>query len=214
MFVNRHAHARRSSPIATLRRLGQPVRERCELCSAELAEEHEHLLDAAATRLICSCTPCAILFSHRTNAKYQRVPREVVDLGDFRLTDLQWESFGLPIGLAFFVNSATLGKVFAVYPSPAGPTESPIPADCWEDLLQENHLLGKLKPDVEALLVNRLAGQRDTFRVGIDRCYRLVGLIRTHWQGFSGGNDVWHELDCFFQDLRRRSGSPGAAANA
>src|SRR5436305_2026101 len=35
------------------------------------------------------------------------------------------------------------------------------------------------EPDVEALLVNRAGSARDHFRVGIDQCYRLAGLLRT-----------------------------------
>ena len=30
--------------------------------------------------------------------------------------------------------------------------------------------------------------------VPIDECYRLVGLIRMHWRGLSGGTEVWKEI--------------------
>ena len=39
----------------------------------------------------------------------------------------------------------------------------------------------------------------------IDECYRLVGLIRMHWKGLSGGTDVWRELGEFFTSLKGRS---------
>jgi hypothetical protein len=42
--------------------------------------------------------------------------------------------------------------------------------------------------------------------VPIDECYRLVGLIRSNWQGFSGGAEVWQKIESFFGDLRRKAG--------
>jgi len=30
----------------------------------------------------------------------------------------------------------------------------------------------------------------------------LVGTIRKHWKGLSGGEDVWHEIDKFFAELQ------------
>jgi len=39
----------------------------------------------------------------------------------------------------------------------------------------------------------------------IDECYKLVGLIRMHWKGLSGGTDVWRELGEFFNSLKARS---------
>ena len=36
----------------------------------------------------------------------------------------------------------------------------------------------------------------------IDECYKLVGLIRMHWKGLSGGTDVWRELGEFFSSLK------------
>lgn len=200
-----------SNPLAFLRGYGRqrPNREQCELCSAELANEHEHLLEPATRRFVCACYACAILFSHRGGSKYRRIPRDVQNLSDIRLSDLQWEGFGLPIALAFFVYSTPAGRMVAVYPSPAGATESHLPMDAWEELVAENSRLQGLEPDVEALLVNRVGSARDHFRVGIDQCYRLAGILRTHWQGFSGGNTVWDEIARFFQDLKRRSGSGG-----
>jgi hypothetical protein len=41
--------------------------------------------------------------------------------------------------------------------------------------------------------------------VPIDECYRLVGLIRVHWKGLSGGSEVWREIRKFFDSLKARS---------
>ena len=84
--------------------------------------------------------------------------------------------------------------MIALYPSPAGATESVVDAGAWETLMAENPVLREFEPDVEGLLVNRVGASRDCFRVGIDQCYRLVGLIRTHWRGLSGGAKVWGEI--------------------
>jgi hypothetical protein len=37
--------------------------------------------------------------------------------------------------------------------------------------------------------------------VPIDDCFQLVGLIRTHWKGLTGGKEVWQELSAFFARL-------------
>jgi hypothetical protein len=39
----------------------------------------------------------------------------------------------------------------------------------------------------------------------IDECYKLVGLIRMHWKGLSGGTEVWRELGEFFTNLKARA---------
>ena len=58
-----------------------------------------------------------------------------------------------------------------------------------------------MEPDVEALLVNRAKGARQHWLVPIADCYRLVALIRTRWRGFTGGADVWMQIDAFFDGL-------------
>jgi hypothetical protein len=52
------------------------------------------------------------------------------------------------------------------------------------------------------------------FVVPIDVCYRLVGLIRIHWRGLSGGTEVWQEIGKFFTELRARSEFPAEALHA
>jgi hypothetical protein len=193
--------------LASLRRFmrPQPVRERCEVCSADLAADHAHLVEPAARRLLCACDPCAILFSNRRDGKFRRVPRDVYFLADFRLSDVVWEGLQLPINLAFFLHSTAAGRVVALYPSPAGATESLVTLEAWQTLTEENPILRDFEPDVEALLVNRVGEVRECYRVGVDRCYELVGLIRTHWHGLSGGDAVWGEIGRFFADLKGRS---------
>ncbi len=195
--------------LASLRRYvrprAAPARERCELCDAELAPEHSHLVEPATRRLACACEACAILFSGRVEGRYRRVPRRVRFLADFRLTDAVWDGLAIPIDLAFFLHSTPAGGVIALYPSPAGATESLVSSEAWEALAAENPVLRELEPDAEALLVNRVAGARESYRVGIDECYKLVGLIRTKWRGLSGGREVWDEIRGHFAGLKKRS---------
>ena len=39
----------------------------------------------------------------------------------------------------------------------------------------------------------------------IDVCFELVGLMRMHWRGLSGGEEVWREIDQFFERLQARA---------
>jgi hypothetical protein len=111
----------------------------------------------------------------------------------------------LPINLAFFLHSSAAGRVVALYPSPAGATEALPPPDAWEALAEDNPWLRGIQPDVEALLVNRLNGAAEHYRVGVDVCYALVGLVRSRWRGLSGGPAVWAEVARFFAGLKERS---------
>ena len=196
------------SALASLRRFVQPRAAgstRCELCSAELPYDHAHLVELSSRRLCCACEACAILFSNPAAPKYRRVPRHVLFLTDFRLTDVQWEGLQLPINLAFFLHSTSAGRGVPLYPSPAGATEALPPPDAWQALVEDNLGLSDLEPDVEALLVNRLGANAEHYRVGIDTCYALVGVVRTHWRGLSGGTKVWAEIERFFASLKHRS---------
>jgi hypothetical protein len=179
--------------------------ERCELCGAELPPEHDHLVEIANRKLLCACGACAVLFDGQNNPRHRRVPRRVEMLDGFAMTDAQWESLNVPINLAFFFYSTPAKRVVAFYPSPAGPTESLLPLESWQELAAANPVLGELEPDVEALLVNRVADGRVYYRVPIDSCYKLVGLIRTHWRGLSGGTEVWREIKSFFAELAEKS---------
>ena len=75
----------------------------------------------------------------------------------------------------------------------------------WTELVDDNPVLAKLEPDVEALLVNRLAQTREYYRVPIDECYKLVGLIRGKWRGLTGGTEIWKEIGRFFTGLKERA---------
>jgi hypothetical protein len=201
-----------NSSFAALRQFARkrkPV-ERCELCSQELAHQHPHLIELVARRMVCACNACALLFDGRTGAKYKRVSRRVLSLNGFHLSDGQWEGLMIPINMAFFFNSSTENRIVVLYPSPAGAVESLLPLEAWEEIVRDNPALGDMEADVEALLLNRVGRSRtdvpaEYYLVPIDECYKLVGLIRAHWRGLSGGTEVWQEIGRFFADLKTRA---------
>lgn len=183
--------------------------EYCELCSVQIPPRHSHLVEPAKRRLLCACQGCATLLGDREDRKYRLVPEEVRVLEDFHMTDAEWDALRVPIGLAFFIHSTLEKRVLALYPGPAGPTESLLGLESWSELVANNPVLAGLEPDVEALLVNRVNGAREYYWVPIDRCYALVGLIRAHWKGMSGGDKAWEAIGAFFADLREAPNEAG-----
>jgi hypothetical protein len=185
----------------------EAAQENCDLCGEPIPSEHRHLLEVSTREIMCSCRPCSILFDSEaaSEGRYRLVPDRRLFLEDFEIGDVQWESLRIPVDMAFFFYSTPAERVVAFYPSPMGPTESLLKLGAWEELKRHNRVLEGMERDVEALLVNRVRGAREHFLVPIDECYSLVGLIRMHWRGLSGGRGVWNEIDKFFEDLRRRS---------
>jgi Family of unknown function (DUF5947) len=193
----------RGSLIETLRRFRQPRtgQERCELCNVGLSTNHRHLLEISNRRIVCTCDPCALRFQDVVGGRFKLIPRDVWDLREFSLSDVEWENLALPINLAFFFYSTPDKKMQALYPSPAGATESLLPLAAWISLAERNSRLRSLQSDVEALLVNRIGTKRQYYVVPIDVCFELVGLIRMHWRGLSGGDAVWQQVEGFFARL-------------
>jgi len=208
------ASPRLTSP--RLRRLAQQRaasagadQEQCELCGEAVPREHRHVLDVETRQLLCTCRRCAILFDSRAagGGHYRLAPERRLRLDEFELSDLDWEQLQIPVDIAFFFDSSAAGRVQAFYPSPMGATESELELSTWRELESANPVLATMQRDVEALLVDRAKGARRQWLVPIDDCYRLVAVIRTRWRGFTGGKDVWLELERFFDDLDRRSRS-------
>ncbi len=184
----------------------ESAEELCELCAARVAPGHRHLLDLDSRRILCACDPCAILFVDETRQRYRRIPRDLERI-DFSMADAEWDGLQIPIKLAFFVYMSNAHRIVAYYPSPAGAMESSLDLADWDVIAARNPLLQQLTPDVEALLVNRLSDETRYYRAPIDHCYRLIGTIRMHWRGFSGGDEVWKQIDEFFAQLDQASGA-------
>ena len=186
---------------------GDQAPEHCDLCAEPIAPTHRHLLDLESRRLLCACRACTILFDHAGagGGHYRLLPDRVRLLDGFDLDDAAWLAFEIPVGMAFFFHSSAAGRVVAFYPSPLGATESLLQLDAWDDLVAANPVLAELEPEVEALLVNRSQGKREHWLLPVDRCYELVGIVRTQWKGFGGGDEVWSALDDFFDKLRKEA---------
>jgi hypothetical protein len=206
--------------FAVLRQFARKRRagEVCELCSSGIATEHQHLIEPAVRKLVCVCEACAILFSSQTSSRFRRVPRRIRFLPGFQISDTQWEGLMIPIELAFFFKNESSGTVSAFYPGPAGAIESLLALDTWTDIEDENPVLRELQPEVEALIANRVGATRGAapqyYIVPIDECYKLVGLIRLHWYGLSGGTEVWREVGNFFASLKERTETVPEESNA
>jgi len=181
--------------------------EQCELCGLPIAPEHRHLLDLERRTLLCACRACSLLFDRASasGGHYRLVGDRRLRLEDFALPDEVWERLRIPVDMAFFFHNSGTGRLVAFYPSPMGATESRLDLGAWEELERSNPILGEMEPDVEALLVNHARGARSDWLVPIDDCYRLVAVIRTRWRGFSGGKEVWLEIDRFFAELDARA---------
>ena len=182
-----------------------PTAARCDLCGAEVPDEHPHLVEIAARRLVCACRRCAV--SATAEGRFRRLPSTVRRLAEVRLTDADCESLQIPIGLAFIFHSTPHDRPVALYPGPAGAMESLLGLEAWSALVDRNPALAALEPDVEALLIDRTEGRRDYYQVPIDRCYALAGLMRRHWRGLSGGSEAWDAIAQFFVRLRQAAGN-------
>jgi hypothetical protein len=198
---------RRNDGLASLRKLAtrgsaqpSPAEERCDLCGRGIPAEHRHLLNLYERQIVCSCETCWGLRSG--DAELRPVGSRVIWLDGFELPEDVWASFGIPIGLAFFMYSSVTECVIALYPSPAGATESELHFSTWNALVDLNPVLADLEPDAEALIVN-LMGDEPAYAIApIDRCYMLVGLIKTNWQGISGGSGPAEAVARFFDELK------------
>lgn len=183
-----------------------PDEERCDLCGEPVAERHRHIVDLDSRRLLCACRACAVLFDRPAAAggRLRLIPTRRRRLGDLRLDAATWARLRLPVELAFLFHSSAAGRTVAFYPSPIGATESQLQLDAWDELVAANPALGELEPDVEALLVCHARGMREQWLVPIDDCYALVGLLRSRWRGFGGGEEAWQAIGCFFEELTTR----------
>jgi uncharacterized protein DUF5947 len=189
--------------VFTAGRALRPSFEYCQLCSAPIHSNHRHMMAVDRRKIICTCDPCALRFQNVAGGRFQLIPSQARPLPDFQMTDAQWRAFALPIDLAFvFCNIAQ--KFTTVYPGPAGPIESAIHPASWETILAGNAELDDLKPNVEALLINRLGAAREYFIAPIDVCYELAALIRKNWRRFAGGPTVWQEIERLFARMGRQ----------
>jgi len=177
--------------------------EVCELCGTELPPNHRHLLQLTERRILCSCSTC---WAQRSgDPELRPTGSRIAWLEDFEMPEEVWAKLQVPIGLAFFMRSSVAEAVVAMYPSPAGATESELDLIAWQELESLNPILTGIEPDAEALVVNRISDPHQFVIAPIDECYGLVGAIKMSWEGISGGPAIEREVPAFFDEMRRRA---------
>jgi len=179
---------------------GATAVERCQLCHAVLDPRHEHLLEPDTRDLRCACTACALLFAF-PGARRVRVAHRAERLHDVHLDDSCWATLGVPAGLAFFTTRGATGEIFAYLPGAGGATATRPRAEAWTAVCEAHPAIADIPPDVEALLVHRVDGASEHWRVSIDLCHRLVALLRLCWRGPSGGPEARALVARFFAEL-------------
>jgi hypothetical protein len=196
--------------VSGLRGLAQPkpptpvvTEELCDLCGTTVPSDHRHMLNLYERQIVCVCESCWALRSG--DEDFRPTGNRTLCLAGFELPEELWAQFRIPIGLAFFMHSSVTNCIVAMYPSPAGATESELHFETWSRLVELNPLLETLEPDAEGLIVNRMADPHAFAIAPIDRCYMLVGLIKASWEGISGGAAVEEAIAGYFEELRAKA---------
>src|SRR5215813_8761808 len=75
--------------------------EACELCGAVLAAGHGHVIDLEHRRMMCTCRPCYLLFTHpgASHGKFRSVPQRYRQIDGLTMVD----ALEIPVGVVFFV---------------------------------------------------------------------------------------------------------------
>jgi uncharacterized protein DUF5947 len=202
------------APLASLRRITttrpEPVvGERCEMCAEAIGDEHQHVVNLESRALMCTCRGCYLLFTaDQAVLRYRAVPDRYLSFPDLAFGPAEWDDLQIPVGLAFLFHNSVQGRTVAFYPGPAGATESQLPLDGWQRLLEVNPRLGHLRADVEALLLrgpDRDGTGFSAHLVPIDCCYALVGRLRSVWRGFDGGQEARAAIEETFATVESRS---------
>jgi len=204
------------SPLEVLRRItnNRPAPmagERCEMCATSIDEDHhQHVVDVESRALMCTCRGCYLLFTDESATLRRRaVPDRFLRFPGFALDQREWDDLQIPVGLAFMFRNSVQDRIVAFYPSPAGATESELPLEAWDRIMEVNPRLAVLRPDVEALLIHgedrERGGDFTCHLVPIDACYELVGQMRKLWRGFDGGSEARAAMAAFFTMVQERS---------
>jgi hypothetical protein len=202
MLARMRTIARSAAPSQTGGAPGS-AQERCDLCHTTVPEDHRHMLHLVERRIVCTCEACWALYSG--NPEYRPTGSRTLFLDGFQCDAELWAAFQIPIGLAFLMRSTVTEGIVAFYPSPAGATESELSLDAWDALVARNPALEELDVDAEALVVDRISDPPQYAILPIDACYALVGLVKSRWEGISGGGAIEQAVPEFFTALRARA---------
>jgi hypothetical protein len=175
-------------------------RPRCEVCGGAIGEEHRHLVDLDRRTIACACSSCASLSSGRLLP----VPDRVLSDPALSLTKDDLAQLEIPVNLALVFKNGRLGRWIGLYPSPAGATERELDDPIWRALSERSALFTAASPDVEAVLFhqNRGLSNVEVMLVPIDVAYQLIALVRRHFKGFDGGEEMREAIEAFLVKLR------------
>lgn len=160
-------------------------RPACELCGGAIGSRHDHAADLTSRHLLCVCRPCHLGVNE--TGRYRSLPDRVERIADLAEAPRWWTDLELPVELVFFIRSASTGAVTAFYPGAAGLVESTLTID---------ELPVPVTDDVEAILV-RNVGRFEAWRLPVDRCYELAGLLKHGPRGVP----VTAKTGSFFESL-------------
>ena len=181
----RHGEGGRRMTGSRLRELAQRSRavqreaqEHCELCGEPIPAEHRHVLDLSTRDLRCACRPCSLLFDRpgAGGGHYRLVPERRLRLTGFELVGRRsGRSCASPSTWPSSSTAAPPSGWSRSIPGPMGATESLLELSAWEAIESANPVLAGMEPDVEALLVNRARGARDSLARPDRRLLRARG---------------------------------------
>ena len=192
--------------------------ERCEMCSAPVADEHQHVVDVQS-RSADVHLPALLPAVHRPAGRRCATARSPTATcpspasGSTRRTGTTCRS---PSGWrSCSATARRSGSSRSTRARPARPSPSS-PLDAWERVVAAN-------PGARHRAARRrgAAGPRGEpgdgrgvhcHVVPIDACYELVGRMRATWRGFDGGQEARAALDEFFDEVERAQPAGGGAA--
>ncbi|HVW27998.1 MAG TPA: DUF5947 family protein [Polyangiaceae bacterium] len=202
------------NPLRSLERFSARARrrtaaERCELCASTLATPHRHVVDLRERKLLCVCSPCSSVFPDSAASRYRSVPTQIRSDRAWTMSPADVELLSVPVGLAFFVRSSSLGRWTAIFPNPAGATEAELPDGAWEAFAEGCPLARTVQDDVEAFLVyRRRDGRASALATPVDRCYELAAILRQNWRGMDGGSEVRRAVEDYMTQMEAKAVGP------
>lgn len=166
--------------ISAIRRFlsGGARAERCDFCNAAIGGFHPHLFEPRDRRLSCACPACATLFPSSADTKYRRVASRAERLEGVDLTEDDWQSLGIPVGLSYVTRSLVHDAVFAVHPNRGGATETRVSVAAWGGLVSKHPKLGRVAPELEGVLLSSIGRASFAAVLSVDLFHAFVGQLR------------------------------------
>jgi len=159
-------HSAMSDAAMSVSAVSLSPRPACEVCGGAIGSNHDHAADLTGRHLLCVCRPCHLGLND--TGRYRSLPEHVEQIADLAEQPGWWIDLALPVELVFFIRSAATGALTAFYPGAAGVVESTLAVE---------ELPVSVADDVEAILV-RNSARFEAWRLPVDRCYELAGLLK------------------------------------